>query len=241
MFGTYRREDVTLLLKDISGVVQPMPLEYRESQIQGGGHYSEMLPIEYKPSEAYMRAYKAALTEFSDLTAQAVANVSERIIREKGHSITLVSLARAGISIGVLIKKYLKDYYDIDASHYAVSIIRGRGIDANAMKHILARHPAQSIQFVDGWIGKGAIQRELEQAMQNMATLFGYSDGTSSKIEIIRGANGLPSQIRFISKDNSSYTVKIKSVKPIGRDELTESYFTLQVRAYPNAIVTDLR
>ena len=81
----------------------------------------------------------------------------------------------------------------------------------------------------------------LEQAMQNMATLFGYSDGTSSKIEIIRGANGLPSQIRFISKDNSSYTIKIKSVKPIGRDELTESYFTLQVREYPNAIVTDLR
>lgn len=165
MYGTYLAQDVTLLLKDISGMVEPTSTAERERRIQGGGHYSEMLPIEYEPTSKYMEIYHSALQRFSRLTAQAVANVCARIVAEKGNHITLVSLARAGISIGVLIKRYLKKHYGIDAPHYAVSIIRGRGIDQNAMRYILNRHEAASIQFVDGWIGKGAIQRELNQAV----------------------------------------------------------------------------
>ena len=43
MRSSYRDEDVTLLLKDITGMVQPQPTEEREKQIQAGKHYSEML------------------------------------------------------------------------------------------------------------------------------------------------------------------------------------------------------
>lgn len=81
----------------------------------------------------------------------------------------------------------------------------------------------------------------LEQALQNMAALFGYSDSTGSKIDVKRGPDGKISQIKFISKDNSSYMVKVKSVKTLSPDAFKESYFTLQVREYPNTIVTDLR
>ena len=48
-----------------------------------------------------------------------------------------------------------------------VSIIRGRGIDHNAMRYILARHAPGDIQFVDGWTGKGAITRQLREALED--------------------------------------------------------------------------
>jgi len=39
MRSSYRDEDVTLLLKDITGMVQPQPTEEREKLIQAGKHY----------------------------------------------------------------------------------------------------------------------------------------------------------------------------------------------------------
>ena len=165
MFGTYKTEDVTILLKDISGLVTPLGTKEREAKIQCGVHYSEMLPLEYEPSPAYLETYYDALERYAQLTADAVAGVAEAIWKDKGEQTVLVSLARAGTSIGVLIKRYLNRKYNVNVQHYTISIIRGRGIDRNAMNYILARHTPQSIQFVDGWTGKGAIQRELIQAM----------------------------------------------------------------------------
>ena len=165
MFGTYKEKDVTILLKDISGMVQPMSTEDREKAIQEGTPYSEMLPIEYVPTDDYMSTYNEALTNYAQVTADATAIVAEKIWADKGEKAVLVSLARAGISIGVLIKRYLKLKYGKDVAHYAISIIRGVGIDKNAMNYILERHSPESIQFVDGWTGKGAIQTQLDEAM----------------------------------------------------------------------------
>lgn len=166
MFSTYRAEDVEILLKDITGMVEPLDTRAREIRIQSGTHYCEMLPVEYEPSDKYMRIYGQALDMYSQITADAVASVAEQIWREKGPSAALVSLARAGTSIGVLIRRYLRRKYGQDVKHYTISIIRGRGIDRNAMRHILMRHQPRDIQFVDGWVGKGAIQTELNTAMR---------------------------------------------------------------------------
>lgn len=165
MFSTYREEDVTILLKDISGLVKPLGTREREANIQSGTHYSEMLPVEYEPSGRYMEIYARALELYAGITADAVAAVAEQIWRDKGRDAVLVSLARAGTSIGVLIKRYLRKRYGAEVPHYTISIIRGRGIDRNAMGYILAHHRPETVQFVDGWTGKGAIQRELDQAM----------------------------------------------------------------------------
>lgn len=167
MFGTYRDEDVKILLKDISGLVKPLGTAEREQLIQSGRHYSEMLPIEYEPSEKYLQAYFAALKKFSKITAAAVLSVSEKIFAEKGNEIVLVSLARAGTPIGILIKHCLEKKFPCAVTHYTISIIRGVGIDKNAIKFILARHKPETIQFIDGWTGKGAIQRELSRAMKD--------------------------------------------------------------------------
>ena len=163
MRSSYSKEDVILLLKDITGLVQPQPTEERERLIQAGRHYCEMLPIEYVPSEKYMEAYRMALKDYAKPTAEAVGRLADKIIKKRGREVVLVSLARAGIPIGILVKHYIKKKYGYDVPHYSISIIRGRGIDENAMKYLLSHYPAEQILFVDGWIGKGAILVELQK------------------------------------------------------------------------------
>lgn len=156
-------EDVTLLLKDITGLVKPQPTKERERLIQSGRHYSEMLPIEYVPTREYMEAYEDALRVYARDTAQAVGKLGDKIINAKGRDVVLVSLARAGIPVGILLKRYIKFKYHEDVRHYSISIIRGRGIDGNAMKYLLKYHSPEKLLFVDGWIGKGAILSELKK------------------------------------------------------------------------------
>lgn len=167
MFGTYKQDDVTVLLKDITGLVQPLGTKEREAKIQSGVHYSEMLPLEYEPSPKYMAIYELALDRFSKITADAVGAVSEQIWNDKGRDTVLVSLARAGTPIGILIKHYMEKKYGMKIPHYTISIIRGRGIDRNAMDFILARHNPKGIQFIDGWTGKGAIRKVLTEALKD--------------------------------------------------------------------------
>ena len=169
MFSTYKPEDVTILLKDISGMVEPLPTKDREKYIQSGVHYSEMLPLEYEPSPAYLDAYKRAVELYSLQTAQAVATVAGKIRAEKAESVVLVSLARAGTPIGILLKHYMEKTFGLEVPHYTISIIRGKGIDKNAMSTILGKYSPKAIQFVDGWTGKGAIQNQLNEAMRDFS------------------------------------------------------------------------
>ena len=164
--SSYKEEDVTLLLKDITGLVKPQSTAEREKLIQSGRHYCEMLPIEYVPSEAYMEAYRAALVRYGSVMAEAVWTLGERILQRRGSKVTLVSLARAGIPIGILLKHCLERRCQHKIPHYAVSIIRGKCIDHNAMRYILERHRADDVLFVDGWIGKGAILGELARCIR---------------------------------------------------------------------------
>ena len=161
--SSYSEEDVILLLKDITGLVKPQPTEEREKLIQSGKHYSEMLPIEYVPTEKYMNVYYESLENYSKPVADAVGKLSDKIIKNRGRNVVLVSLARAGIPIGILIKRYIKYKFNIDILHYSISIIRGRGIDDNAMKFLLNKYEAGQLLFVDGWIRKGAILNELKR------------------------------------------------------------------------------
>lgn len=163
MRSSYSENDVILLLKDITGMVQPQPTEERERLIQSGKHYCEMLPIEYVPSSKYMDVYKEALKNYAAPTAAAVGRLADKIVNVKGTDVILVSLARAGIPVGILVKRYIKYKYNIDVKHYSISIIRGRGIDKNAMNYLLDSYDAKQLLFVDGWIGKGAILNELKK------------------------------------------------------------------------------
>ncbi len=165
MNSSFLGEDVTLLLKDITGLIEPLPTQEREKKIQSGIHYSEMLPLEYRPSDDYIHIYEKSLDVFGQSTADAVAAVAENILRKKGPETVIVSLARAGTPLGILVRRYIKKKYDLDWQHYSISIIRDRGIDGNAVKYILDQHRPEQIQFLDGWTGKGVIYKELRKAI----------------------------------------------------------------------------
>lgn len=162
--GSYSKDDVIFLLKEITGLITEMNNEYRENAIQSGIHYSEMLPIEYHPTEEYMKIFYETLEQSKTKIAYLVSVVSDKIIKKQGTDIILISLARAGTPIGILIKRYLKFKYKFDLSHYSISIIRDKGIDKNALAYILKNHPYKTFQFIDGWTGKGVIQDTLIKA-----------------------------------------------------------------------------
>lgn len=166
MRSSYSEEDVILLLKDITGLVKPQPTQERERLIQSGRHYSEMLPIEYVPTQKYMEVYREALEKYARPTALAVGRLSDKIIQTRGRSVVIVSLARAGIPVGILVKRYIRQKYQLDIPHYSISIIKGRGIDDNAMRYLLERYQPRQLLFLDGWIGKGAILNELRKDIE---------------------------------------------------------------------------
>lgn len=166
MRSSYKAEDVMLLLKDITGMVEPEDTKTRESKIQSGVHYCEMLPKEYVPTKEYEEIYEEMLNLYAEKVGKAVSILSENIYASQKRPV-LVSLARAGIPAGILIKHYLETKYTIRVPHYAISIIRGKGIDDNAMKYILERHEGTNLIFVDGWTGKGAIKRQLDEALKD--------------------------------------------------------------------------
>lgn len=168
-FGSYRPEDVAWLLTDLSEVSLEAPTEEREEAIQSGAaHYAESLPIEYQPSPDYQLLFHAALEESASRLAQAVAVIAERILAERGPGAVLVSLARAGTPVGVLVRRWAAYAHGLDLPHYAVSIVRGRGIDTVAMDYLARHHDPASVMFVDGWTGKGAITRELAAAVADL-------------------------------------------------------------------------
>ncbi|MBP2026363.1 pyrimidine operon attenuation protein/uracil phosphoribosyltransferase [Acetoanaerobium pronyense] len=167
--GSYEDNDIIFLLKDLSLIEMEKETTEREKAIQAGIHYSEMLPVEYSPSEEYLKLFHRSLEENKDKVALATAIVGEKIIKRNGKDIVLVSLARAGSPIGILIKKYIEEKFSYEVPHYSISIIRGKGLDKNAMKYILSRHPFKKIQFVDGWTGKGAISIELQKSCKELS------------------------------------------------------------------------
>lgn len=172
--GSYNPNDVIFLLKNLNGLLKETDLQTREKNIQSGGHYSEMLPIEYEPAKEYLDLFHLTLRESASKVAEGVGIVAESILQRNGPKMVLVSLARAGTPIGVLIKRYLLEIHDLDLPHYSISIIRGKGIDENAILYILQNHPAAKIQFIDGWTGKGAITKVLSQACTEFEGKYGY-------------------------------------------------------------------
>ncbi|WP_406469924.1 phosphoribosyltransferase domain-containing protein [Streptomyces hirsutus] len=175
-FSSYAPEEVGWLLQDLSDVTLEAPTEEREEAIQSGGaHYAESLPVEYQPSAHYQELFRAALHTSAARLAHAVGVVTETVLAERSSRPVLVSLARAGTPVGILMRRWAQHRHRLDLPHYAVSIVRGRGIDANALRWLAAHHDPQDVVFVDGWTGKGAITRELAQAVEEFEKTHGVT------------------------------------------------------------------
>ncbi|MBC6463640.1 cysteine protease StiP family protein [Actinomadura sp. HBU206391] len=173
-FGSYPPQDVAWLLTDLSDARLEAPTEEREEAIQAGrAHYAESLPVEYQPGEEYQRLFQDALDASAARLAYGAGVITEMILAERGRDAVLVSLARAGTPVGILVRRWARFAHGLDLPHYAVSIVRGRGVDTVALRYVAAHHDPARVMFVDGWTGKGAITRELADALTAHETATG--------------------------------------------------------------------
>lgn len=189
-FSSYPPQDVGWLLQDLSDTELEAPTEEREEAIQSGGaHYAESLPVEYQPSPEYQALFTAALETSAARIARAVGTVTETVLAERGPRPVLVSLARAGTPVGVLMRRWAQHRHGLDLPHYAISIVRGRGIDATALRWLAAHHDPADVVFVDGWTGKGAITRELAAAIDEFESSGGPA-GFDPEIAVLADPGG---------------------------------------------------
>ncbi|OQW91941.1 MAG: hypothetical protein BWK79_15750 [Beggiatoa sp. IS2] len=160
--GSYLPEDVLFLLKPIDIAQTEIGEREKIRQVQSK-HYSEMLPKEFLPSRAYQEAFYHTVTRNKQKLARHIVALAQQLNKKK--DLVLVSLARAGIPIGVLLKRTLRERFQREVPHYTISIILERGIDENALRYILSQQDKQGkdIVFIDGWTGKGNIARELKK------------------------------------------------------------------------------
>ncbi|MDQ7085458.1 MAG: cysteine protease StiP family protein [Sulfurovum sp.] len=157
--GSYLKEDVSFLVKVID--MKFTQIDEKERLIQSGmSHYSQMLSPEYEPSLAYLEIFYQAYADNKKRFASDILTLAYHLSQKK--NIVLVSLLRAGTPIGVLLKRTLRDVFDTQVNHYSISIIRDREIDELALKYILKENPESEFIFIDGWTGKGVINRELK-------------------------------------------------------------------------------
>ena len=181
-FGSYDSHEVAWLLSDLSSVELEAPTEEREEAIQSGGaHYAESLPVEYQPTQEYQDLFHSALRESAVRLAHAVGVVTDLVIAERGERAVLVSLARAGTPIGVLMRRWASYAHGLTLPHYAASIVRGRGIDQVALAYLAEHHRPQDVMFVDGWTGKGAISRELAAAVEQANVALGLTGADGAR------------------------------------------------------------
>ncbi|MFE7117479.1 phosphoribosyltransferase [Streptomyces sp. NPDC057654] len=189
-FSSYAPDEVGWLLQDLSSVALEAPTEEREEAVQNGGaHYAESLPVEYQPSEAYQELFRSALDASAARIARAVGAVTETLLAERSPRPVLVSLARAGTPVGVLMRRWARHAHGLDLPHYAISIVRGRGIDATALRWLADRHDPSDVVFVDGWTGKGAITRELADALREFEDQAGCA-GFDPRIAVLADPGG---------------------------------------------------
>ncbi len=162
--GSYAASDVTFLLRQI--VMETTPVEEKERLIQSGQrHYSEMLTLESPPSAAHQALFEQALDDGLERLAcevQALALALQH--RRPNRPMVLVSFVRAGVPLGVLLQRALREL-GVESAHYGISIVRDKGIDQAAVDWIEQRHAFADIVWVDGWVGKGAIHGELQRSL----------------------------------------------------------------------------
>ena len=164
--GSYHGDDVRFLLKPLA-LASFVDVPDKERLIQSGKrHYSEMLSRESLPSARYLDVFGQACAANLERMARDCVALAGMIARRRAGPVTLVSLARAGTPVGVVLKRLLGAVFGRQVAHYSLSIIRDRGIDRVALEYILAQgHSPESIVFVDGWTGKGVIAAELHTSV----------------------------------------------------------------------------
>lgn len=168
--GSYRDEEVSFLMRRMQ--LLTTSLEQREKLIQSGKrHYSEMIGPEDAPTRGRMRLFRESLASNGNTLARDLCTLAAAMAASaEDNELTVVSIARAGTPVGVLLWHRLREIAPhLRLQHYSISVIRDRGVDFAALRWIMERHSPASLRFVDGWTGKGTIADELSRSIATWA------------------------------------------------------------------------
>lgn len=172
-FSTFTKMQVKWLLTDYSNLALEHPVAEREGRIQSGErHYAEDLPTEHLPEPAYQLLVDHLIRACAPDVAQAVENVTDQIAGARPTGVVLVSLVRAGVPAGIWISEALRRRHGMRVRHYAMSIVKGHGLDPHALDYLLDHEDPSHIMFVDGWTGKGSIRQELRDYLVQHASAY---------------------------------------------------------------------
>ncbi len=160
---SYAPSDIRLLIG--AAPAPTVSLSQKEARIAAGESYGHFLTPEAVPTDLQADTYHSALARSGPAIASALLGLAAQLeTQAKGEPITLVSLARAGFPVGIVLHRLLRRR-GLDSAHFGVSIVRGVGLDLRALQQVLSERPAAGVVFIDGWTGKGSILDTLRTSL----------------------------------------------------------------------------
>lgn len=173
--GSYPSDDVTVLLTDLTGRVAPQPMAdvARLARRTAGRGHRGVVPVEDPPTAATQALFEELLAAGAREVALLSCVLARRVADAHPGEVVVVSIARAGTPVGVILHRLLRDRYRRRSSHYSISLVPGLDLDVDALRLILGRHPPHALRFVDGWSGKGGIARLLSAELARVEPLLG--------------------------------------------------------------------
>jgi hypothetical protein len=220
--GSYQPDDVIFLMRIIN--LEETPVDQKERLIQSKKfHYSEMISPEYRPDQKYLDLFYQAM----EMNINRVTNDLLALARYYSELTkpVIVSLARAGTPVGVIVKRMLARFFNVDIPHYSISIIKDRGIDEAALLHILKEHPNSTIAFLDGWVSKGSIAGELKKSVTVFNQTYGYNlDGHLHALSDISGN-------AYAAVTNDDYLIPSAILNSVISGLISRSIYTAELAA----------
>lgn len=177
---TYTAEQAICLFTPYEGKL--LTLENKEQILQDGGYYGDILSVEDMPEPEYLAVFDQLNDRLAKRLSVPILQLAQHFdeTHPKDQPMALVSLARAGTPIGVVMADLLRNRFGRQVTHYSMSVIHKYGLDQHAMNYVLERHAPQNIVFLDGWVSQGRITKALEDSVAQWPgvskTLYCLSD-----------------------------------------------------------------
>jgi hypothetical protein len=176
---SYTHEQVICLLSPYRGDL--LSVTDKEQRLKAGDYYGDLLSAEELPQPDYLRLFDHQMATLAGKLAPYVLRLADRVNADRPSGpLALVSLARAGTPIGVVLADLLRHRHGRTVTHYTASVIHKYGFDPHALAYLLDRHAPQDLLFLDGWVSQGRITRALQDTLAPVAgvdsTLYCLSD-----------------------------------------------------------------
>lgn len=181
---TYTPDQAVCLFTPYQGAL--LTLENKEQILQEGGYYGDILSVEEMPEPEYLAVFDQLNDRLAKRLSVPILQLAKHFdeTHPQGKPIALVSLARAGTPIGVVMADLLRSRFNREVTHYSMSVIHKYGLDKHAMDYVLERHAPDELLFLDGWVSQGRITKALEDSV-------GQWPGVSSTLYCLSDPSGI--------------------------------------------------